>query len=116
MLRVGSIPIHSRLNIRPCVARPYVFVVSLPGQWEMDECPQQQSPLLPNCCQSRMVAIRGVSRGSGPFSRRRLAPILDQIAAEADERFRVGKVNAWDEPDLAVRYGIRVVPTLLVFK
>jgi thioredoxin 1 len=47
---------------------------------------------------------------------RRLAPILDELAAEAGGRFRVGKVNAWEEQGLAVRYRISAVPTLLVFK
>ena len=47
---------------------------------------------------------------------RRLAPILDEIAAEAGGRFRVGKVNAWEQQALAARYRISAVPTLLVFK
>jgi thioredoxin 1 len=47
---------------------------------------------------------------------RRMAPVLDELAAEAGGRFRVGKVNAWDEQGLAVRYRISAVPTLLVFR
>ena len=47
---------------------------------------------------------------------RRIAPVIDEIAAEAGGRFRVGKVNAWEQQDLAVRYRISAVPTLLVFK
>src|SRR5262249_10671695 len=47
---------------------------------------------------------------------RRIAPVLDELAAEAGGRFRVGKVNAWEEQGLAVRYRISAVPTLLVFK
>src|SRR5262245_64099671 len=47
---------------------------------------------------------------------RRIAPVLDELAAEAGVRFRVGKVNAWDEQGLAVRYRISAVPTLLVFE
>jgi thioredoxin 1 len=47
---------------------------------------------------------------------RRLAPIIDELATEAGDRFRVGKVNAWEEQGLAVRYRISAVPTLLVFK
>jgi thioredoxin 1 len=46
---------------------------------------------------------------------RRLAPVLDEIAAEAGGRFRVGKVNAWEQQALAARYRISAVPTLLVF-
>ena len=29
---------------------------------------------------------------------RRIAPVLDEVAGEAGGHFRVGKVNAWDEP------------------
>jgi thioredoxin 1 len=47
---------------------------------------------------------------------RRIAAIIDELAAEAGGRFRVGKVNAWEEQDLAVRYRISAVPTLLIFK
>jgi len=47
---------------------------------------------------------------------RRIAPVLDELASEAGGRFRVGKVNAWEEQGLAVRYRISAVPTLLVFK
>ena len=44
------------------------------------------------------------------------APHVEKLATEAGGRFRVGKVNAWDEQDLAVRFRISAVPTLLVFK
>ena len=47
---------------------------------------------------------------------RRLAPVLDEVAAEAGGRFRVGKVNVWEEQELAARYRISAVPTLLVFR
>jgi thioredoxin 1 len=47
---------------------------------------------------------------------RQIAPVIDQIAAVAGGRFQVGKVNVFDEPDLAVRYRISAIPTLLVFK
>jgi thioredoxin 1 len=46
---------------------------------------------------------------------RRIAPVIDELAAEAAGRFRIGKVNAWEEQSLAVRYRISAVPTLLVF-
>jgi thioredoxin 1 len=47
---------------------------------------------------------------------RRIAPVLDELAAEGGGRFRVGKVNLFEEQDLAVRYRISTVPTLLLFK
>jgi thioredoxin 1 len=54
------------------------------------------------------------SPGCGPC--RRMAPVIDEIAAGADGLFRVGKVNAWEQQDLAARFRISAVPTLLVFK
>jgi thioredoxin 1 len=46
----------------------------------------------------------------------RMAPVLDEIAREAGGRFRVGKVNAWEQQALAARYRISAVPTFLIFQ
>ena len=45
-----------------------------------------------------------------------LAPILDELAQEYEGRVRIGKLNIDDHQDLAVRYGIRSIPTLLLFQ
>ncbi|MEM0529875.1 thioredoxin [Zongyangia sp. HA2173] len=47
---------------------------------------------------------------------RAVAPIIDQVAEETAERVKVGKVNVDDEPELAARYGVMSIPTLLVVK
>jgi thioredoxin 1 len=47
---------------------------------------------------------------------RRLTPHLDQLAAEADGQYRIGKVNAYEQTDLATEYRISALPTLLFFK
>ena len=44
-----------------------------------------------------------------------LGPVLDEIAGEQEGRAKVGKVNIDDSPELAARFGIRAVPTLLYF-
>ena len=46
---------------------------------------------------------------------RMVGPIIDEIAEERSD-IKVCKVNVDDEPDLAVRYGIMSIPTLLIFK
>ncbi|MBN2505409.1 MAG: thioredoxin [Verrucomicrobia bacterium] len=45
-----------------------------------------------------------------------VAPILDELAAEYDGKVRFGKVNIDDHQLLASEYGIRAIPTLLLFK
>lgn len=44
-----------------------------------------------------------------------LAPTIEQIANENDS-IKVGKVNVDDEPDLAQKYGIVSIPTVILFK
>ena len=43
------------------------------------------------------------------------SPIVDKLAAARDD-IKVGKVNVDDESDLAARFGINSIPSLLVFK
>ena len=47
---------------------------------------------------------------------RAVSPILDQIADERSDELRVVKVNIDEEPDLAHRYGILSIPTIVLFK
>lgn len=44
-----------------------------------------------------------------------LAPTIEQIANENDT-IKVGKVNVDDEPELAQKYGIVSIPTVILFK
>ena len=46
---------------------------------------------------------------------RLIAPILDSIAADYADRLRVRKVNSDQRPELAGRYDVMSVPTILVF-
>ena len=43
-------------------------------------------------------------------------PVLERVAADARSAYRVFKVNVDDNEQLAVRYGITSIPTLLLFK
>ena len=45
-----------------------------------------------------------------------VAPILDELATEYDGKVKIGKVNIDDHQALATEYGIRAIPTLLLFK
>jgi thioredoxin 1 len=44
-----------------------------------------------------------------------LSPTVDEVANETD-RFKVGKINVDEEGDLAAKYGVSAIPTLVVFK
>ncbi len=46
---------------------------------------------------------------------RMLSPIIEEIGAEA-AGFKVGKVNVDDEPELAEKFSIMSIPTLVVIK
>jgi thioredoxin 1 len=47
---------------------------------------------------------------------RMIAPIIEQLAAEYAGRAKFGKLNVDDSPDTAVKYGIRSIPTVGLFK
>lgn len=44
-----------------------------------------------------------------------LAPILDELADEYDGRVKIGKLNIDEQQAVAAEYGIRAIPTLLLF-
>ena len=45
-----------------------------------------------------------------------LAPTVEEIAGEYVDKVRVAKVNVDDNPATATKFGIRGIPTLLLFK
>jgi thioredoxin 1 len=47
---------------------------------------------------------------------RNIAPIIDELAGEYAGQVGFGKVNVDENPKLATEYGIRSIPTLLIFK
>ncbi len=45
-----------------------------------------------------------------------LAPTVEELAGEYEDKILVGKLNVDDNPVTATKYGIRGIPTLLLFK
>ncbi len=45
-----------------------------------------------------------------------IAPILAEIAEEHEGSLRIGKLNVDDAPDIARRFEVMSIPTLIVFK
>lgn len=47
---------------------------------------------------------------------RMIAPILDQLAAESEGRYKIAKLNVDENPQVAAQFQIRSIPTMLIFK
>jgi thioredoxin len=47
---------------------------------------------------------------------RMIAPVLDQLAAESQGRYRITKLNVDENPQTAARFKIASIPTLLIFR
>ncbi|NTV90923.1 MAG: thioredoxin [Clostridiales bacterium] len=47
---------------------------------------------------------------------RAVAPILEQLAAKYDGKVKIGKVNVDEQQELAVKFRVMSIPTLILFK
>ncbi len=47
---------------------------------------------------------------------RMIAPVVEELAEDFDGKATIAKVNTDEEQDIAIKYGIRSIPTLLIFK
>ena len=47
---------------------------------------------------------------------RMIAPVIEEIAKDYEGKLKVGKINVDEQEELAVKYGISSIPTLLIFK
>ncbi len=45
-----------------------------------------------------------------------IAPILEELAAELDGKLKIVKVNIDENDGIAVEYGVRAIPTMILFK
>lgn len=45
-----------------------------------------------------------------------IAPTIEEIAKEYEGKIKVGKLNTDENPDIATRYGIMGIPTIMFFK
>lgn len=47
---------------------------------------------------------------------RMIAPVIEELAEDFDGKAKIAKVNTDEEQDIAIKYGVRSIPTLLFFK
>lgn len=47
---------------------------------------------------------------------RAIAPLLDDISRDYEARIKVAKLNVDENPKMPLKYGIRGIPTLMIFK
>ncbi len=45
-----------------------------------------------------------------------IAPVLEEVAGEMNGKLTIAKLNVDDHGDLAAQFGVRAIPTLLLFK
>ena len=50
----------------------------------------------------------------GPYQM--MAPIIEQLAKDYEGRIAIGKLNVDDNPELALRYNVMSIPTLILFR
>lgn len=60
------------------------------------------------------VVIDFWSEHCGPC--KMLSPVLDEVAGEIGDSGKVTKVDVMDQRDLAMKFGVRAVPTLIFMK
>ena len=47
---------------------------------------------------------------------RMIGPVVEELSAEYKDKAVIGKMNVDDNPEVAMQYGIRSIPTILFFK
>lgn len=47
---------------------------------------------------------------------RMIAPVVEELAEDYDGKAKICKVNTDEEQDIAVKFGIRSIPTVMIFK
>jgi len=63
---------------------------------------------------NKLVLVDFWAEWCGPC--RMIAPIIEELSIEYTGRAVIGKLNVDESPDISVNYGVRGIPTILIFK
>ena len=107
-------PLLSSLShqILPPIASVYFFAIDNPRP--IDDSPSVGLAL--NGSNSLNILVISFSLIPGPLSAKMIGPVVEELASEYDGKAVIGKVDVDANPEVSAKFGIRSIPTLLVFK
>jgi thioredoxin len=99
--RCGALLDPGRVAEDPADKQPLVVT---DASFERDVLQAQRNPVLVDCW----------APWCGPC--RMIGPIMEQLAAESNGRYRIAKLNVDENPRIASQFQIQSIPTMLIFK